>query len=528
MTPPGPGRGYIDVTAQFGPDRGPAAGSSLDALLAERRRHGISISLVHHLSALQFDQVTGNQQAEAAADADSGLKFVAVVRPTLSSGEDVEVGRCLRAGAVGFWVEGRGSPVVVGGRGASPETTPNTFDSAPSLRALRAAARGGRPLFIRIVTWGDASAIANATATLGVPVVLVGAHYDHIVDALAAAEQHSHIYLETSGLAHYDAISTVVARIGAARLLLGTGGARKSAGGIIEAVLRAPLPEAERRAILAGNATRLFGLAPTEVDLEVPSVPGPSLDIHTHFMPGTWDLPRIADNDLLPALGPFGTSVAITSAAAAIFADTEAGNAQTVAACASSENQLGLLVVDPNDVDTTRDHIRKWGDRPGIVGIKIHGVWSRTPTASKAMRSIWPILSDYGRPIKIHNIGADWDSALLELARNHPRVPILIAHGGPGFPTVEGAQLTTSTDNVFIELSSSRFDLTTVREAVRLVRPERLLYGSDAPLLDPRFVQGLYRDAGVSDAQLQRVYWSNAAELFKLPVRPPSDAAVPH
>ncbi len=46
-----------------------------------------------------------------------------------------------------------------------------------------------------------------------------------------------------------------------------------------------------------------------------------------------------------------------------------------------------------------------------------------------------------------------------------------------------------------MELSTSFPDLATVREVVRRVGPARLLFGSDAPLLDPAYALGLYVDA---------------------------------
>jgi predicted TIM-barrel fold metal-dependent hydrolase len=50
--------------------------------------------------------------------------------------------------------------------------------------------------------------------------------------------------------------------------------------------------------------------------------------------------------------------------------------------------------------------------------------------------------------------------------------------------------------NVYVELATSFPDRRTAREVVHRVGPARLLFGSDAPLLDPAYVQGIYADAG--------------------------------
>jgi predicted TIM-barrel fold metal-dependent hydrolase len=55
---------------------------------------------------------------------------------------------------------------------------------------------------------------------------------------------------------------------------------------------------------------------------------------------------------------------------------------------------------------------------------------------------------------------------------------------------------------------------------VRIAGPERLLYGSDAPLIEPAFVLGTYQDAEISAGELDRVFWTNAAALFGSPPQP--------
>ena len=206
----------------------------------------------------------------------------------------------------------------------------------------------------------------------------------------------------------------------------------------------------------------------------------------------------------------------MASAALAIFGDPERGNegAARAAAAHDSDGLGGYVVADPTDLGTTADQLRRYLDSPGILGVKVHGEWTSTPTASRAMTELFDLLGPVGRPVKIHNMGDGWDAALGRLARRHPRLPIVIAHGGLGTPSVEGARLVAAHDNVYLELSSSFAHLPTVRAAVAIAGPERLLWGSDAPLLDPAFVLGTYRDAGIPAAAMDRVFWTNAAGLF--------------
>jgi len=194
------------------------------------------------------------------------------------------------------------------------------------------------------------------------------------------------------------------------------------------------------------------------------------------------------------------------------MSDLAAGNARTAAAC-SGCGQLGYLVADPNDLELTRDQLSRWGTSPGIVGVKVHAEYARQPTRSPAMRDLFRLLASHGRPVKIHNDGEHWADALLEIAREHPKLPIIVAHGGPGCPSLAGARLAAAAENVYWELPSSFALLEVVRQAVQEAGTERLLFGSDAPLLDPAYVLGIYADAGVATDE-ESVWWNGAARLF--------------
>lgn len=497
-------RGLIDVNAHFGPSSGPAGGSPLGDLVSEASRHGIRLSLAHHLTAVWADPETGNRAAlDAAADPANRLRAVAVVAPDRTFGGQSRIADAARAGAIAFRLERVG------------------WAAAPSLaleELLAQVASAGRPLLVPLggvsPADGAATLIGRLTSGLGVPVVLLGAHYSHIVDDLAAVRRYPHLYLETSSLAHYRAVETAVRSVGHERILFGSGAPRRAIQSPLNAVLLARIDADARRAILAGNAARLFDLPTGAVDIAPPTVPKRAWDVHTHYGPLAFDVPAVAADQLLAELAGVGTTALTGSSTIGIFADPVAGNAAMVEAVGRDGGQRGYLVADPNDLDLTADQIRRFGERPGVIGVKIHSEWSGVPTASRAMRDLFKLLADFGRPVKIHNAGPDWETSLREIARSHPRLPIIIAHGGPGTPTAAGAQVAADCERVFVELSSSFADLAATREAVRIAGPERLLFGTDAPLIEPAFVLGTYQDADIPSTDLDRVYWTNASALF--------------
>src|SRR5438093_1435979 len=86
----------------------------------------------------------------------------------------------------------------------------------------------------------------------------VAVHYATAVEVLEVAQRHEHLYVETSAMAHFDAIETAVARIGHERVLFGSGGPGRAMQSPLNAILLAEIDDPAKRAILAGNAARLL------------------------------------------------------------------------------------------------------------------------------------------------------------------------------------------------------------------------------------------------------------------------------
>jgi len=498
-----PDRGFIDVNTVFGPEHGVggAAGAPLSLLVAERRRHGVRTALASSLVAAAADPFGGNRSAvEAAADPGNGIGAIAVIAPRETDAAR-RVADAERMGVLGYRLEGwlGGSAAIDG--------------------LLRAIADTGRPLLVPIGTgWASspvlASVVGAQTGPYGIPTVLIGAHYTNSVDTLAALRRYDHLLIETSALAHFRAVATAVATVGADRVLLGTGSPLRAGASAIDAVLLADVPDDAKRAILAGNAARLFGLPSADVALAPPALPERVWDAHAHFGPFDQDVPQVADDELLRALLRPTDGVAVASSAVAIYADPAAGNQAAHAAAAASDRQLAYVVADPRDLAFTEEQLRRHLGG-NVVGVKVHANVIGVPTSDPMVRELFSLLARFGRPVKIHNEGNDWARAIDEIARAHPRLPIVIAHAGLGAPSVEAGRLAAAHDNVYLELSSSFARLIDIRRAVAAAPSERLLWGSDVPLLDPGFVFGTYEDAGIPEEAWRRVFWDNAARLYQ-------------
>jgi predicted TIM-barrel fold metal-dependent hydrolase len=491
----------IDINAEYGTASPGVRAVSLDQLSDARTRSGIDIALVRHRAAVRVGRELGNDWLFDELSSASGLVPIATVTTIGIDRLGGELTRAVKRGARGLWIEPR---------------DPWPMPSESVRAALSLAASHRLPLLMPCRQGTDATAIGTMTEGLDVPVILVGAHYVNYPDIFAALRRYPALHVETSSLGSFGAVEALVRVAGPERVLLGTGMPARSPRSSVNALRMSRLPDDTKRAILRGNAARLFGFPPKEVDLTPPVVPERAIDVHGHFFPAPWEVEQPRDEEILPDLRRFGIRTRMASAVPALYGEVDFGNRKTVAACSSVEGQLGYLVADPNDLDTTKDQLRRYGTAPGIVGVKVHCVISGQPTPSNAIRDLFALLADYGRPVKIHNAGQDWELALLALAQKHPKLPIIIAHAGPGRPSAAAARVVNGSDRVFVELASSTADINETRRLVSLIDQSRILFGTDTPLLEPAFVLGTYQDLGFTADQMRRIFWDNAAELFSI------------
>jgi len=473
----------IDVTvlADASPRLIPAAEYDVGAALRELRSHGIGSALVATRSSRHE---RSNDVALSAAGSSGGVRLypVAALNPVQYLDWRSELERVLSAGGVGIRL--------------LPELDSEAF------RAMAGAVHGRCPLLVPVMHFGDATAIGTATEALGVPVVLVGAHYTNLGDCLAALERWPHLYLETSRLGLYRGVETVVRSVGARRLLFGSGAPSRPIQAALNAVLSADISTDDKRLILADNASRLFGVPTEPLHLPHTTRAEQLVDVHAHV--GALGFPT-------PAWRPRpDIKLRIASSLQAITDDAQAGNAEAFAAV--DDAQRAYVVVNPNDLDGSCRAMDAAYKHDRAVGAKLHCSYSGQPTASRECMALMREVARRGHPLKIHVDGAQWDGALACIAAEYPAWRLIVAHAGPGAPSRSTATLVEHTSNVYVELSTSFPDLPVARDVVRRVGSERLLFGSDAPLLDPDYVLGIYADAG---AQL-RCTTEVARQVFSL------------
>jgi uncharacterized protein len=139
------------------------------------------------------------------------------------------------------------------------------------------------------------------------------------------------------------------------------------------------------------------------------------------------------------------------------------------------------------------------------------------------------VLLHYDRPLLTHTSepmghaypgkGQTFPWKLIKLARNFPELKIVMAHWGGGLPFYElMPEVRDDLRNVYYDSAAStylyRFDIFPV--VARLVGAERILWGTDYPLLSQAKMLARVRNSGLSEGELEAVLGGTAARLLRL------------
>lgn len=110
---------------------------------------------------------------------------------------------------------------------------------------------------------------------------------------------------------------------------------------------------------------------------------------------------------------------------------------------------------------------------------------------------------------------------LLQFVRAYPELTVVFAHWGGGLPFYElMPEVAATTGHVLYDTAASTYLYrpAVFRAVLDVVGPERVLWGSDHPVLGMRrFLRRTLRDAKMTDHELHRVLAGNAARVYHLP-----------
>lgn len=238
------------------------------------------------------------------------------------------------------------------------------------------------------------------------------------------------------------------------------------------------------------------------------------IDVHAHWGPWFFTMDVAAAN--LATMDRYGIDRAIVSATEAVIYDAQAGNRALAAYLETQDRLLGYVTVNPRRLREARADLRAYLPGGRFVGVKIHTDYTGSPAASAALRDALAEVAEAGVPALVHT----WGASVLDLAQaclDTPGLRVIAGHmGADGFRhAIEAAN---ACDRLYLEPCWSHAPAGRIAEVAAAVDPGRLLFGTDATLIDPSSAYGAVAAARLDPVTAGRVAWRNAAELFGLDI----------
>lgn len=190
---------------------------------------------------------------------------------------------------------------------------------------------------------------------------------------------------------------------------------------------------------------------------------------------------------------------------------------------------LGYAWINPHYGEKAIKEMEKCIREYGMIGIKLHYAdWY--PTDSPIVFPVIKKAIDLDIPILFHASGSisQFQSrrpeggikALVTLADYFPEAAIMMAHMGSA-PSYGGDWVTAvfaakKHDNLIMDTTSSVIDTGMIEMAVKQVGAERIVYGSDMPLLDPFTQLGKVKTAKISEEEKRLILGDNIARIIHL------------
>lgn len=382
-----------------------------------------------------------------------------------------------------------------------------------ALRALaREAAAQKIPLQLCLRDAADLQQAADVLSDVEGPTMIRwmrGTGYVNVSDLLAVAADCPSVTFDVGTLTQRGAIEHMAGRIGADRLFIASGLPAAHGAAPWFLLASSELGDEERRLIGGATLARLLGLAEPE---QAPHphdfdqlVGRPKIDTHWHT--SSWNViePRNSFKDLSDAIAYYNVQIAITSSIRALSDDLGEGNEETRRFLDIEPRARGLIVVNPRQPDRSIAEIEKYRSDPRFVGVKTIQDFYGLKLDSPLYRPIIEHLHRHADlPLMAHLPG------MREAAAAHPSVQFIAAHS-----TWRHREL-ADLPNVWFDIATSTplVDESDIADLIDAVGTGRILFSSDAPLMDVSFTLGKLALLDLSESDLENIFIKNASTAF--------------
>ena len=243
------------------------------------------------------------------------------------------------------------------------------------------------------------------------------------------------------------------------------------------------------------------------------------VDFHCHI--GTCQRLRMYDDleDLIRVMDSAGVDMAC------LFnihrGNASFGNDEVAKALARYPDRfVGFAFVTPYYPEEVENELLRAIDRLKMRAIKIYPPYFGRSVEDPAWEGIFKFANERGLTIISHTDvtgGPSNPSFFVPLAQKYKNVKWVLGHAGVTPPgRIEAIEAARKCSNIYLEICSSYSTFGSVEFLVNGAGEDRVLFGSDMPLMDPRIHLGRVMTADTSEEARHKVLGENALRLLYL------------
>ena len=192
--------------------------------------------------------------------------------------------------------------------------------------------------------------------------------------------------------------------------------------------------------------------------------------------------------------------------------------AETVA---NSDGRLtGLGTLHPDSADQRAD-VQHLVDL-GLKGVKLHPDIQQFKIDDYRCLKIYELCEEYGLPILMHTGDKRYDysntNRLIPILETYTELTIIGAHMGGWSLWDEASQELKDIPNLYVDCSSTMYwvPLDKTAEIIRRYGAEKVLFGTDYPMWDPRTELDMFFKLGLSDEEMKLILSENVKKVYDL------------
>ena len=235
------------------------------------------------------------------------------------------------------------------------------------------------------------------------------------------------------------------------------------------------------------------------------------IDAHAHVS-AAWEelgiVPQV--EDAIRLMDRYGIEACYSSDSRSLRSDYRRGNDGLLEAMRRYPGRIyGYATANPWDGDAAVDEVVRCLDA-GMHGIKLHVSHTRVDYDHPLALPFFALAAERGVPVLIHCF--DGGRSIDRVADRVPGAAIIMGHMG-GYDWPHGIAVARRHPNLYLEICCSCAEIGIIERAVAAVGAERVLFGTDLPLLDP--CSSLYKvyDAEIDEGERALILGGNMARL---------------